>query len=226
MRRVSSYDPRETLAAIAKITCFVVAPFLAVGATLRVGMTALGLDRVSWGQWSENFFGPVGVNFAVTLFFLALLGPSGATVAIWRGVRFASRLLLASLRRPDRNLATILLYVVVAMVLPVGGVWLFPEAWNSWWTWVGVGLVVCLPGLWSQVFTSGPGKVGAVAAGGVVMVMTASLFWSFHLDVAESGLLWFYPMCFVTILLPVASMAAGAARHLGGTRHSPAEQEA
>ena len=226
MPGVSTYDPRETLAAIAKITCLVVAPFLAVGATLRVGMTALGLDRVSWGQWSENFFGPVGVNFAVTLFFLALLGPSGATVAIWRGVRFASRLLLASLRRPDRNLATILLYVVVAMVLPVGGVWLFPEAWNSWWTWVGVGLVVWLPNLWGQMFAPGPGKVGAIAVGGATLVVVASVFWSFHLDAAESGVLWAFPMCFVTILFVFVSFGAGAARHLASTRQGATEREA
>lgn len=212
---------------MAKMFFFLVVPFLALYATIRVGMTAIGMDVVHWAQWPETFFGIGGVNLAVPIYILLMLGHAKVVVPVWDFIRSAPREYAAHLRHTVvKRLIRSTLFVLAGSVLPIVAVWLFPEVWTHWRTWLAVGLVPCLPALWRRLFRSEPKGNGVLGAIATIVACTLATWMVHSMYLRGEDMHWIAPS--MAVLMPfLAGMIAGdLPRHIRETRMAQRGQSA
>lgn len=212
---------------MAKIFFFLVVPLLALYATIRVGMTAIGMDVVHWAQWPEKFFGIGGINLAVPIFILLMLGRAKVVVPVWDFIRSAPREYAALLRLAGaKRLTLAILLLLAGGVLPIIAVWLFPEVWTHWRTWLAVGLVPCLPALWHRLFRSESKWDGVLGAIATIVACTLATMVVHGMYLRDGGMHWIAP--FMSVSMPfVAGMIAGdLPRHIRETRMARRGQSA
>lgn len=218
-KRMDGNTGRHELAAMAKIVFLLVIPVLALYPTLRVGGTALGLDQVTWRQWPEVFFGVAGVNLAIPLFLVLLLGRLVGAVPMWDFIRSAPREIVAIARKADgaRPLSG-LAFLLGATVLPVVAVWLFPEAWTHWSIWLVAGIIPSLPAVWWRLFHEEPRRVGVMGAVATLAACTLTTFVLHDQHAQAAPMLWAVPLASVAIPFVTGRIVGELPRHIHETR--------